>query len=165
MWLNVPCKHRQRKGTDAFLDPERKTAGIAAAISFFFLSFLLSILIRGIKSNSHMLPFFPHIFFFHVKYYRLHFYNSFLTVSLFFYYGGRMARKAYNIQAIDPRPSLQKKKSQFREGRGGWSEGERRGTGHGRSITLLYQPFPWQPAEQGQRAAMHFAPVWFIYLL
>lgn len=30
---------------------------------------------------------------------------------------------------------------------------------------LLYQPFPWQPAEQGQRAAMHFAPVYFIYLL
>lgn len=27
-----------------------------------------------------------------------------------------MARRAYNIQAIDPRPSLQKKKSQFRGG-------------------------------------------------
>lgn len=34
-----------------------------------------------------------------------------------------MARKAYNIQAIDPRPSLQKKKSVQ-------GVGERRGTGH-----------------------------------
>lgn len=66
-------------------------------------------------------------------------------------------RKAYNIQAIDPRPSLQKK-SQFR----GWGNGGGLDTA---IDNLLYQPFPWQPAEQGQRAAMHFAPVYFIYLL
>ena len=68
-----------------------------------------------------------------------------------------MARKAYNIQAIDPRPSLQKKR-------------RHRGWGNGGGLdtaidNLLYQPFPWQPVEQGQRAAMHFAPVYFIYLL
>lgn len=68
-----------------------------------------------------------------------------------------MARKAYNIQAIDPRPSLQKK-SRFR----GWGKGGGLDTA---IDNLLYQPFPWQPAEQGQKAAMHFAPVCFIYLL
>lgn len=30
---------------------------------------------------------------------------------------------------------------------------------------LLYQSFLWQPAEQGQSATMHFAPVYFINLL
>lgn len=68
-----------------------------------------------------------------------------------------MVRKAYNIQAIDPRPSLQKK-SRFRE----W----RNGGGLDTAIdNLLYQRFPWQPAEQGQRVAMHFASVHFIHLL
>lgn len=78
-------------------------------------------------------------------------------LSLFCWNGGRMARKAYNIQAIDPRPSLQKK-SRFR----GWGNGGGLDTA---IDNLLYQPFPWQPAEQGHRVAMHFAPVYFIYLL
>lgn len=45
-----------------------------------------------------------------------------------------MARKAYNIQAIDPRPSLQKK-SQFR------GVGERRGDWTQRSITYSISRF------------------------
>lgn len=68
-----------------------------------------------------------------------------------------MARNAYTIQPIDRRPSLQKKR-RFR----GW------GGGGGLDTpidTLLYQPFPWQRAEQGQRVAMRFAPVCFINLL
>lgn len=72
-------------------------------------------------------------------------------------------RKAYNIQAIDPRPSLQKKKSvQGVVGVGCWGNGGELDTA---IDNLLYQPFPWQPAEQGQRAAMYFAPVYFTYLL
>lgn len=77
-------------------------------------------------------------------------------------------RKAYNIQAIDPRPSLQEKKKSVREGVVGVGGGG--GGGNGGELdtaidNLLYQPFPWQPAEQGQRAAMYFAPVYSIYLL
>lgn len=74
-----------------------------------------------------------------------------------------MASIAYNIQAIDPRPSLQKK-SRCTGVVGGW-DGEGNGGGLDTTIdNLLYQPFPWQPLEQGQRAAMHFAPVYFIHL-
>lgn len=54
-----------------------------------------------------------------------------------------------------------KKKNRYR---GGWGGGGRGGLDTAID-NLLYQPFPWQPVEQGQRAAMHFAPVYFIYLL
>lgn len=67
-----------------------------------------------------------------------------------------MVRKPYNIQAIDPHPSLQKK-SRYR----GWGNVGGLDTA---IDNLLYQPFPWQPVEQGQRVAMHFAPVYFLYL-
>ena len=77
----------------------------------------------------------------HSKYYRLHFYHSFLSPSPFCYYGGRLGRKAYNIQPIDPGPAQLRGKSRFRRGR--------RGNTGGLDTAIdspLYQPLPWQPA-------------------
>lgn len=64
------------------------------------------------------------------------FHNS--PLSIFPITRDEWREKAYNIQPIDPRPSLQKK-SRFR----GWGNGGGLDTA---IDNLLYQPFPWQPA-------------------
>lgn len=95
---------------------------------------------------------------FHVKYCRLHFYNFSLYLSLSFAIMEDEWREKHTIYRLLIHAHHCRKKSQFR----GWGNGGGLDTA---IDNLLYQPFPWQPAEQGQRAAMHFAPVYFIYLL
>lgn len=126
MWVNVPCKHcvRERRRRDFRLREKDSRKGLCPATPFSLTFHPYSRNKRQHLYSSHVIIFSPTSFSFTLNTIA-YIFTIPLSLSPFFYYGGRMARKAYNIQAIDPRPSLQKKKKVSSGGggtKGDWTQ-------------------------------------------